>query len=475
MTAIALQACRDLVTQLYPGEPVLEPFPVAFTGEEIGLSRHAIGSAAAAALGAYACGISRLWEQRSGVRQGACIDVHRATVPGLRTSSHLSQNGHRLHYGRPPHESANFFETRDGRRMYLLRISQYAPLVFGLLKLMGCSNDTAELARATARWDSSELEEALAFRKLLGGIARTREEWLAHPQGNWLAAQPPVSVTRIGDGPAMPQVSRERPLDGVRVLDMAHVLAGPVAARTLAEQGADVLHATAPLAGEDFRVVMDTGLGKRNAFIDLNEAEGVACARELLSRADVFVQSFRPGSLDRKGFSPDDLARLRPGLIYTSVSAYGTAGPWRERGGLDPLGQAVTGLAIAEGSADAPVLAPTMTLNDYLAGYLAAAGVVAALVRRAREGGSYHVEVSLARCSMWLQDLGRLPEGQWPSGPQPSPEQLEARAADMMDTESPFGRLRHARPVVDFEATPSRWERGPSPLGSGWPVWRERG
>ena len=115
-----------------------------------------------------------------------------------------------------------------------------------------------------------------------------------------------------------------------------------------------------------------------------------------------------------------------------------------------------------------------MTLNDYLAGYLAAAGVVAALVRRAREGGSYHVEVSLARCSMWLLEMGRLPERQWPLGPQPSPQQLEARAEDLMDTDSPFGRVRHARPIVDFETTPSRWESGPSPLGSGWADWRER-
>ena len=400
---VALRACGNLVANLFP-QAVREDLPLRFVGKELNLSRHYVGAAASAALGAYAYGISKLWEQRTGVAQGASIDLRRATVPGLRTSSHLWQNGHRLPYGRPPHESENFFLTRDGRRVYLLRISQYAPLVFGLLKFLGCANDTAELARAVAKWDSDELDQALAEKKLLGGIARSRDEWLAHPQGALLDSQPPVVVSRIGDGPCRLLRHHRRPLDRVRVLDMAHVLAGPVAARMLAEQGADVLHATAPLLQDDFRVVMDTGFGKRNIFLDLGQQADAVRARSLLSEADVFVQSFRPGSLDRRGFSIAELCALRPGLIYVSVSAYGNAGPLSARGGLDPLGQTVSGLAIAEGSRDHPVLAPTMTLNDYLAAYLASAGITAALLRRAREGGSYRASFAEGRLDVVSPD-----------------------------------------------------------------------
>ncbi len=471
MTQLASHALAGLVSRLFPSDTHL-PSPVTFSGGELHLSRHHYGAAAAAAVGAYAHGITCLWDQGTGVRQHVRIDLRRATVPGLRTSSHLWQSGHRLHYGRPPHESANFFQAKDGRRLYVLRISQYAPLVFGVLKLLECSNDTPALARAVARWDSHDLEEALADRKLLGGIARTREEWLNHPQGSLLNALPPVSVTRIADSAPQPLKMKNRPLENVRVLDMAHVLAGPVAARMLAEQGADVLHATAPLAQEDMRVVMDTGFGKRNTFIDLGQRTGVASARSLLASADVFVQSFRPGSLDRKGFSPVDLAARRPGMIYVSVSAYGGAGPWATRGGLDPVGQAVSGLCIAEGSADAPVLAPTMTLNDYLAAYLAAAGVTSALLRRSVEGGSYHVEVSLTRCSMWLQELGRTPPSCWPDHAAAYGEKLEARDADLQESGTVFGPLRHARPIADFSHTPARFHEGPAPLGSAPAAWR---
>ena len=471
-TEVALRACQQLIADLYPEGAAISAPSIRFTGQELNLSRHFIGASAAAALGAFACGIDALWRQRTGVSQEAVIDLRRATVPGLRTSSHLWQGGHRLHYGRPAHESENFFLTRDGRRIYLLRISQYASLVGGLLKFLRCTNDTAELAQAVSRWDGHALEEALAERKLLGGIARTREEWLEHPQGSLLGAAPPVTVTRIGDGPVQPFTGRHRPLDRIRVLDMAHVLAGPVAARLLAEQGAEVLHATAPLVQDDFRVVMDTGFGKRNIFLDLNQRGDISRARALLADADVFVQSFRPGSLDRKGFSPAELGRLRPGLVYVSVSSYGSFGPWQSRGGLDPLGQAVSGLAIAEGSDERPALAATMTLNDYLAAYLAAAGTVSALWRRSREGGSYSVEVSLTRCAMWLQEPGRKPRHRWPAGDEPPADELEARDTDLMESMSAFGLLRHARPIVEFGATPSHWSLGPTPLGSAEPRWR---
>ena len=445
---------------------------VGFVDDDpIAASRHRPGAASAAALAAQAIGIAAIWRMRGGRGQDISVDVHRATVPGLRTSSLLWQSGHRLEYGRSPKEAPNFFLTKDGRRVFVLRTAAYAANLMGLMDLLRCPNDSAGLAHAIAEWNSADLEETLAERKLIGVIARTREEWLAHPQGQWLAAIPPVHVEKIGESEPERFAPGPRPLAGVRVLDMAHVLAGPVCARVLAEQGADVLHTSAPLSPDDFRVVLDTGLGKRSAFVDFNRSGDIERVRALSSTGDVFIQSFRPGSLDKRGLSPSDLARLRPGIVYVSVSAYGGGGPWMGRGGFDPVGQAASGLAIAEGSSDAPVLAATFTLNDYLSAYLAAAGATAALARRAREGGSYHVQVSLTRCSMWLQELGRLPAEQWPDRDEGKPPIPEPREADFMKTASVFGELVHARPIVEFSQTKARWDRGPSPLGSSPLCW----
>ena len=445
---------------------------VSFVGDDpIVASKHRPAAASAAALAAEAVGIAAIWRMRGGGRQSITVDLRRAAVPGLRTSSHIVQNGHWLQHSRPPEETRNFFATRDGRRIYVLRASAYPANLLGVLNLLRCRNSSEDLAEAIGQWDGRELEEALAERKLVGALARTRAEWLAHPQGRWLSDQSPVQIERIGDSDPEPFGPAPRPLSGVRVLDMAHVLAGPVSARTLAEQGAEVLRLSAPLAPDDFRIALDTGFGKRSAFIDLNRNDGVDRVKALSSEADVFVQSFRPGSLDKRELSPRDIALIRPGIIYLSVSAYGTGGPWAKRGGFDPVGQAVSGLSIAEGSADRPLTAPTSTLNDYLAAYLAAAGVVAALVRRARVGGSYHVNVSLTRCSMWLQELGQLPPDQWPDRLQDAAQIPDPRDIDLMTTETPFGTLKHPKPIVEFSQTKARWSCGPAPLGSATPDW----
>lgn len=440
--------------------------------DPIAATRHHYGAASAAAIAAEAVGVATYWTMRGGSGQDLKIDLRRAVVPGLRTSSHISQNGHELPYNRAPSEIANFFPTKDNRRIYVLRTAAYASNLIGVLDLLRCENSSEGLSRAIAGWDAQDLEDRLAERKLIGAYARTCAEWRAHPQGQYLSGLSPISITKIGDSAPELPTDGDRPLSGIRVLDMAHVLAGPTCARVLAEQGADVLHTSAPLMPDDFRVAMDTCMGKRAAFIDLNREGDIDAAKGLIRSGDVLIQSFRPGALDRRGLSPMAVAELRPGIVYVSVSAYGGGGPWADRGGYEPVGQTVTGLAIAEGSAELPLLCPTFTLNDYLAAYLASAGAMGALVRRAREGGSYHVEVSLARCSMWLQDLGLLPTHLWPTrgeGELPFPAPLDD---DFIETDCAFGRIRHARPLVDFSQTPARWDSGSEPLGASLPFWR---
>lgn len=437
--------------------------------------RHRHGLASAAALAAQGAAIAAIWKLRSGRGQDVSVDLRRAVLPGLRTVRYLEQNGHALDFFESNATAPNFFRTGDDRRIYLLRFPSYPRHLQRLLDLLGCTNDdTGTLAGAVRRWNALELEDALAERKLVGAIARSRQEWLAHPQGQWLATEPAIRIEKLGESAPEPFLPARRPLSGLRVLDMSHVLAGPTAARMLAEQGADVLHVESPSRPGGLNNTLDTGIGKRSAYIDFARPGDADLARALVRDSDVFVQSFRPGALDRAGFSPGRLARERPGIIYVSVSCYGAGGPWRTRGGYEPVGQTVCGLTVDEGSPGQPLMAPTFTLNDYLAAYLGAAGALGALLRRAREGGSYHVQVSLTRCSMWVQELGQLPAAQWPDRSNGTPSVGEPDPSHLMVTDSAFGPIRHAAPITRYSETGAFWEMPPMPPGSSRPEWLPR-
>jgi crotonobetainyl-CoA:carnitine CoA-transferase CaiB-like acyl-CoA transferase len=271
-----------------------------------------------------------------------------------------------------------------------------------------------------------------------GGAAaalRTRASWLA-AQGSWVRQEPLVGMENLGSGAPWSRAG-DAPLAGVRVLDLTHVIAGPVCGRVLAAHGADVLHVTPPGWPVLLDLVRDTDFGKRQCTVDL---DGV---RALAASADVFVQSYRPGSL---GFSAADL----PGTVVVSLSAYGHTGPWRDRRGFDSLVQMSTGIA----AGDPPVPLPAQAL-DHGTGWLAAYGAMTALAR----GGSWHVRVSLARTAEWLHDLG---QGDPVSEVDPTPW--------LTETDSDFGRLRHIRvPGATVELS------GPRHPGSDPPAWWPRG
>lgn len=468
----ATSACADLLTILgldaESGGGTIE-----IVGDDpVSDSRYRPGAAAAAALAAQGTAIATIWRMRSGEGQDVAVDLRRAAVVGLRTSRNVRQNG-TLHEDlpRPTVRFPDFFRTRDGRQIYVLRsFANPEPLV-RMLTLLGCVHTPEAMAAAIGKWDALELEERVAEERMVGVIARPRGEWRKHPQGAWLAGRPVIEIEKIGDSAPEPFGAAARPLTGLRVLDFTHVLAGPSSTRTLAEQGAEVLHVSALHQMDTVRVCIDTGLGKRQAFLDIDQPQQLTQVKALAAGADVFVQSWRPGSLDRRGLSPEELAAARPGLIYVSVSCYGSGGPWRTRAGYEPCGQTASGLVIDDGSPDQPRLAAVRTLNDYLTGYLAAAGALGALIRRAKEGGSYHVKVSLTRSSMWVQDLGALPQAQWPA----SPPALGAQPADLLEMESPFGRLQVAAPITQYSRTPAFWDRPPEPFGASLPRWENNG
>lgn len=433
-------------------------------------SRFQPGAAAAAAFAAQGTAIAAIWRMRTGEGQDISVDLRRAAAVGLRTSRNIHQNGtHHEDLPRPKVRFPDFYWSADGRPMYLLRSFANPEPLAELLTLLDCVHTPESMQRAVARWDALALEDRLAEERLVGLIARPREEWRRHPQGAWLAARPVIDIEKIGDSEPEPLGLAARPLSGVRVLDMTHVLAGGAASRTLAEQGAQVLHVSALHQMDTMRVCIDTGIGKRQAYTDIDRPEQLAHLKTLASKADIFVQSWRPGSLDKRGLSPEELATLRPGLIYVSVSCYGSGGPWRTRAGYEPCGQTACGLALEDGHPEQPRLAAVRTLNDYLTGYLGAAGALGALLRRAKEGGSYHVKVSLTRSSMWLQDIGQLPPEHWPQ----TPPSLTAKPQDLIEIDSVFGRLSVAGPVTQYSRTPAYWSRGPEPYGAAPARWED--
>ena len=220
---------------------------------------------------------------------------------------------------------------------------------------------------------------------------------------------------------------------------------------------------------DDPQMMRDTGHGKRSCDLDLATSEGAAALRGLVAGADVFSQGYRPGAMDSLGFGAEELAKLRPGIVTVSVSAYGTAGPWRERRGFDSVVQSANGTAHEVAGADGTPHALPANPLDYTTGYLAAFGVLVALSRRAREGGSYHVELSLAQTGEYLSQLSRA-DGALVAARQPDlpPGRLDEL---MMTRDTAFGTLRYLGPVASMPVTPPYWELPTAPLDAGSPEW----
>jgi CoA-transferase family III len=434
-------------------------------------SSFAVGTAAQVSLAAAALAAAEIGGVRHGVRQRVAVDMRHAA---LECRGWFAVNGRvpdiwdklsglypcgadvgapgwvRIH--------ANFAHHRDGA-----------------LKLLGCTpgpaTERAAVADALRHWRAEDFEAAAAQAGLVVAAARDFAAWDSHPQARALSALPAVSITRIDDtddiGSARPWPHAERdtlPLQGIRVLDLTRILAGPVAGRTLAAYGADVMLVNSAQL-PNIESIADTSRGKLSAHVDLNTESGRDVLRRLVATSHVFMQGYRPGGLAARGFGPRDVARLRPGIVYVSLSAYGPLGPWSNRRGFDSLVQTATGFNHAEAQAygaQEPRAMP-MQILDYAAGYLLAFGAQAALLRQAQQGGSWHVQVSLAGVGQWLRSLGRVPVQPVPPAPNHD-EFLESFPGG-------FGNVTALRHAARFSATPAQWRRPAMPPGSHAPQW----
>lgn len=419
-----------------------------------------VGVAGTAALGAVGLAVSDLWRLKTGKPQSVTVGVAAATA-SLRSNTYVLRNGKRPVSWDP---LSGHYPTRDGRHMFIH--TNHPHHRAGALRIAGAEAETREaLAAAVRKWDGLAIEEAIAAGGCVGGMTRSREEWSAHPHGMAVAKLPLMDIVKIGEAPAQPLPKGDRPLSGVRVFDLTRVLAGPTSGRVLAENGADVLHVAAQHLPYQSELLMDTGHGKRCAFIDLREPEGVETMTVLLKKADVFTQGYRPGALAARGFAAEQVAALRPGIVCVSLCAYGHEGPWASRRGFDSIVQNVTGLAATQGSPDKPRNLPVQAL-DYIAGYLGALGAMVALARRVEQGGSWLVRVSLVQVAQWLASLGTVDATK---GATELPESILVPL--LTESVGPFGRLRHLKPVVQFGETPAFYARPAEPLGTSPATW----
>ena len=404
-------------------------------------------SAAASAVSAF--GVSR-----GRPTEDVVVDATRAAAA---FTAHLKIDG-----VAPPKwaDLSGYYLTRDGRQVQLH--ANFPHHAAGITRLLGSGPQRAAVEAAVATWDADALERALVADGMIAAKLRTLAEWDAHPHARATRDLPLLSFEQIGDAPprTLPRLRRDQgAFTGVRVLDCARVLAGPVAGHTLAAHGADVLRVGAAQLPSVPVCVLTTGAGKRNAFVDLDTPAGATTLAALLRDTHVWIDAYRPGALAARGFSAARAAALNPGVVVVELSAFDWVGPWAGRRGFDSIVQSTTGIVDAgqrAAGASQPTPLPVQVL-DFATGYLAAFAAARAIAHQARVGGSWRVRVSLLRTRNWLVGLG---------GPRPfTPQVAQPAPGSLYETDAAWGRLTLSLPPTGQPM------HAPQPLGSSEPVW----
>src|SRR5712672_227614 len=414
----------------YGSDPIL-PSPIRF------------GTLAAVGLAARSVALAALWRHTTGEGQNISVDVRKA----LRRFYGFFDGKWETINGRPPSPGGYavspfltgpfFRETRDGRHVLALDI--YPQLLVNTLNFLDCSPSTESINSAIRKWNAVELEDAAAEKGLVLAMVRTNEEFRREPQyTDVLSKMPLITIEKIGESDPVPlKASDNLPLAGVRALGMGHVIAGAALGRDMALYGADVLNIWRPRDSEIESFAWDVQVGMRSTVLD-DSKEDRARLNQLLQNADVFFANKRPGFLQKHDLDADALCAQKPGLIHATVVLHGERGPWSNRPGFDEIGAAVSGLFTIEGSPTRPKQPPIVPICDNVVAWLGTTGIFAALRRRAIEGGSYRVVVSLTRVVLWQLSLGIFDKA-YAKVTAGSTDEHKYIAPDLFTAETPLG------------------------------------
>src|SRR5215813_13642938 len=437
------------------------------------------GTAAAIGLAARSVALSTLWKQMTGEGQDISIDVRKA----LRRFCGFFEGKWETINGRGPSlggyafspffsdfEHYFFRPTRDGRHMVALDF--YPGIRARTLNFLGTSESNESINSAIGKWDALELENAAAEQGLVLAMVRTNEEFRREPQyTDVLSKMPLVTVEKIGESDPIPLKANgdNLPLAGIRAFGMGHVIAGGAMGRDMAFYGADVLNIWRPRDSEIESFFWDVQVGMRSTILD-DSKEDRARFNQLLQGADVFFANKRPGFLKKHDLDAEVLCQQKPGLIHATVVLHGEKGSWPNRPGFDEIGAVVSGLFTIEGSPTRPRQPPIVPICDNVVAWLGTTGILAALRRRALEGGSYRVVVSLTRTVLWLLSLGIFDKA-YAQATADSTDEHRRVEPDLFTAETPCGTYQGMTDQVVLSRTPGSFRTVLVPRGSSKPEW----
>jgi crotonobetainyl-CoA:carnitine CoA-transferase CaiB-like acyl-CoA transferase len=371
-----------------------------------------------------------------------------------------------------PFWPTTMYRTADDRWVQLINV--YPRTTKTALAFFNCYDDRRAVAEAVRKWNAVDLEDAAARAGVQATMVRTFDEFAREPQFQCIKDMPLIEIEKIGESDPEPFTSNpEDPLSGVRALGLGHVIAGAGLGRALAYHGADVLNIWDPSDFEIDALYATANVGMRSAMMDLGRADELQRFKDLAKDSDVFFANRRPGYLDKRGLSAQNLAELRPGMIHVDISIYGPRGPWANRVGFDQTAGGVTGSLTLEGSPDNPRLPEIFVVNDYLTAWMASIGVIAALKRRAVEGGSYRIRLSMARLAIWLLQLGVF-DKQYAARIAGTAGDHEYLPPELFEADTPLGHYQGVTDQVQMSKTPGRFKFPLVPRASGKAVWLPR-
>ncbi|MGV9870533.1 CoA transferase, partial [Rhodococcus koreensis] len=378
------------------------------------------------------------------------------------------------------------FRTADGR--WLRVQAGYDTQRHRLVKALDVPEDRAEAERVVAQYKAEEIEEFLVGHGVAAATSRTTDEWLDHPAGKAVAAEPIVATTITPSSETGWTPTPGRPLGGIKVLDLTRVVSGPTGTRFLGALGAEVLRldlpgseeSSAPMGGRS-----ELMQGKRMAFLDLRTPEGLSQFKRLLAEADVFVHGYRPGGIDGL-ISEAERRAIKPNLVEVALNAYGWEGPWSMRRGFDTIVQWSSGMcaatqawALANPERRLPLqqhIGPPVDASvprhlviealDVGAGYQIAAAAIRGLTRRLTTGAGSRSRLSLARTAISLINKGQIVEDtEWVKLP------LDGPYEDRVYYDPSHGPMKREFWPLEVQGNPLFWDRGVEGFGSSNPVW----